>query len=108
VDRSFVQNMTVEPGSAAVVGAVIAMAQSLDLDVVAEGVETSEQRDFLHDRQCHQAQGFYFSRPVPMAEIPRLLAVIGAQGRSPDDPKPGEGGSAADGKRTLLVAIGKS
>ena len=58
---------------AAIVTAVIGMAQSLKLRVVAEGVETFEQLEFLHARHCEEAQGYYFSRPVPAAQFAELL-----------------------------------
>ena len=56
-----------------IVTAVISMARSLNLRVVAEGVETLEQLEFLRSHQCDEAQGFYFSRPVPAEQFARLL-----------------------------------
>ena len=53
--------------------AVVALAKRLKMRVVAEGVETAEQRDFLLQHECDQAQGFLFSRPVPMAELVEVL-----------------------------------
>ena len=55
--------------------AVISMARSLKLRVVAEGVETLEQLDFLQTHHCDEAQGYYFSRPIPPDEFARLLGV---------------------------------
>jgi len=69
IDRSFVSGVTSEPNDAAIVSAIIAIAHSLDLDVVAEGVETLEQLAFLKERDCDRFQGFLLSRPVPSEEL---------------------------------------
>ena len=73
IDRSFVQRITTHGGDAPIVTAVIAMARSLKLRVVAEGVETLEELEFLQAHECDEAQGYYFSRPVPPEEFARLL-----------------------------------
>jgi diguanylate cyclase (GGDEF)-like protein/PAS domain S-box-containing protein len=65
IDRSFVSEVTVDPGDAAIVCAMIAMANALNLKVVAEGVETQEHLDFLHGVGCDQVQGYLMSRPLP-------------------------------------------
>ncbi|HIJ88545.1 MAG TPA: EAL domain-containing protein [Desulfuromonadales bacterium] len=64
VDRSFVRDIVDDPDDAAIVDAIIAMARSLNLTVIAEGVETHDQLEFLRKRDCHQIQGYYFSRPL--------------------------------------------
>ncbi|SDH21222.1 EAL domain-containing protein [Propionivibrio dicarboxylicus] len=72
VDQSFVREISNSPGAAAIVTAVISLAHSLDLCVVAEGVETEAQRRFLGDLACDYCQGYYFSRPVAAGEISAL------------------------------------
>ena len=74
IDRSFIdQVQSADGGYAAVVTAIIVMARSLNLRVVAEGVETWEQLAFLRAHQCDEVQGYYFSRPVPAEQFTRLL-----------------------------------
>jgi diguanylate cyclase (GGDEF)-like protein len=73
IDRSFVQRIDAEATSAPIVGAVIALAHSLGLVVVAEGVETDEQMQFLDAHHCDQVQGFRFSPPIPASEITELI-----------------------------------
>ena len=71
VDRSFVRDVLTDEGSAAITSAVIAMARALHLAVVAEGVETAEQLDFLRGLGCEQVQGFLFNKAVPADEFVR-------------------------------------
>jgi diguanylate cyclase (GGDEF)-like protein/PAS domain S-box-containing protein len=73
IDQSFVRQISTAGEDTAIVTAVIGMARSLKLRVVAEGVETLEELEFLRACQCDEAQGFYFSRPVPPARFAELL-----------------------------------
>jgi len=73
IDRSYISNVLNDEQDAKLVKAVIAMANSLGMSVVSEGVETKEQLDFLHDANCKYIQGYYFSKPVEPAEFMSLL-----------------------------------
>jgi diguanylate cyclase (GGDEF)-like protein/PAS domain S-box-containing protein len=73
IDQSFVRQIGAVAADTAIVTAVIAMAKSLDLRVIAEGVETKDELAFLRARKCEEAQGYYFSPPVPPREFAKLL-----------------------------------
>jgi diguanylate cyclase (GGDEF)-like protein/PAS domain S-box-containing protein len=73
IDKSFVGRIGTTADDESIVTAVISMARSLKLRVVAEGVETLEQSEFLQAQACDQAQGFYFSRPIPPEQFAQLL-----------------------------------
>ena len=73
IDQSFVREISTRGDDAIIVTAVIAMARSLRLRVVAEGVETREELDFLRANHCDEAQGFYFSRPLSATGFADLL-----------------------------------
>jgi diguanylate cyclase (GGDEF)-like protein len=74
IDQSFVHNLPDSANDAVVVQTIITMAQSLDLAVIAEGVENEAQRQFLEQHGCPIYQGYVFSKPVPLAEFEKLLA----------------------------------
>ncbi|MBL6998960.1 MAG: bifunctional diguanylate cyclase/phosphodiesterase, partial [Gammaproteobacteria bacterium] len=73
IDRSFINDITIDPADRELVNAAIAMAHSLGIKVVAEGVETLEQLNHLKGQGCEIAQGYYFSKPLPDDEFIRLL-----------------------------------
>lgn len=78
IDQSFVRDVIDDPDDAAITSAIIAMAHSLKLDIVAEGVENHQQLDFLLEKNCQLVQGYFFSRPLPADEMSQLL-VTGLQ-----------------------------
>jgi len=76
IDRSFVRDLTTDTGDAGVVSAIINMGLSLNMRVVAEGVESPEQLAFLVQQGCGEGQGFHFSRPLEAAACGTLLAAF--------------------------------
>ena len=76
IDQGFVRDITTDPSDAAIVQTIIGMARNLGLDVIAEGVETEEQRAFLEQHGCDDYQGYLFSRPVPLEAFEDLLASM--------------------------------
>jgi EAL domain-containing protein (putative c-di-GMP-specific phosphodiesterase class I) len=79
IDQTFVRNITSEQRSAAIAQATIALAKGLSLAVVAEGVETIGQRDFLGSLGCDVMQGYLYGRPIPALEMAGLLALGGVK-----------------------------
>jgi diguanylate cyclase (GGDEF)-like protein/PAS domain S-box-containing protein len=75
IDRSFINEVGTDANDAAIASSVIALAQAMSLEVVAEGIETDEQLRFLVARGCTEGQGYLFSRPVPPAELELFLAT---------------------------------
>lgn len=73
VDRAFVDGLGREPGNTAIVRAVIGLARALNLEVVAEGIETAEQLSLLRELGCDYGQGYYFAKPLPSTEAGELL-----------------------------------
>lgn len=81
IDRSFVTDLTVDSSDAAIVTTIALMAHHLNLRVTAEGVENSSQLSFLKELKCQEAQGYYFSKPIPPVEVEgwlRATEVVGA------------------------------
>jgi diguanylate cyclase (GGDEF)-like protein/PAS domain S-box-containing protein len=75
IDRSFITDLETDAGCKAVVTSLVGMASNLGVTVIAEGVETEGQGAILRDKGCHEAQGYFFHRPMPAAELKRILAL---------------------------------
>jgi EAL domain-containing protein (putative c-di-GMP-specific phosphodiesterase class I) len=80
IDQGFVRDILTNPNDAAISKMVIALAESIGLTVIAEGVETTDQRDFLASQGCHAYQGFLTSRPLPLEEF-EAFAERGSESR---------------------------
>ena len=75
IDRSFINDIPHNADSASIVAAIIAMSHNLNLTVIAEGVETEQQLDYLREKGCDEVQGFLFSRPLPVEEMSKWLSM---------------------------------
>jgi diguanylate cyclase (GGDEF)-like protein len=73
IDQSFVRDVLNDQSDASIAKTIITLAQSLNIDVIAEGVETAAQRDFLARSGCHAYQGYYFSRPLALPDLERFV-----------------------------------
>ena len=73
IDQSFVRDITTDSSDRTIVRTIITMASSLGINVIAEGVETTEQRQFLLDNGCFQYQGYLFSKPLPIERFEAIL-----------------------------------
>jgi EAL domain-containing protein (putative c-di-GMP-specific phosphodiesterase class I) len=74
IDRSFMRDIMSDPDAMAIAKAIIALGRALDLNIVAEGVETVEQESFLRAQNCDEVQGYLISRPIPPDQFVTLLA----------------------------------
>ena len=79
IDRAFVRDMAVDANDAAIVSAIVGIAKSLGLHLVAEGIESAEQLDCLRQLGCEAGQGFYFSPPVSAENCSLMLEKLRAQ-----------------------------
>jgi diguanylate cyclase (GGDEF)-like protein/PAS domain S-box-containing protein len=110
IDRSFVADIGSPGGNETITSAIIALAHSLELRVIAEGVETAAQLDFLVARDCDEMQGFFFSQPLPASEIPSLLLnsrttlQLGVRDSTRESPAGQSSAGSARGRRSLSVA----
>jgi EAL domain-containing protein (putative c-di-GMP-specific phosphodiesterase class I) len=77
IDRAFIRDLQIDPDDAAIVDALLGLARALNIEVVAEGVETTAQRDFLQALGCGTGQGFLFSKAVPGNRVPAMLRAYG-------------------------------
>jgi len=84
IDRSFVKDIPDDKNDMDITAAIIAMAQKMDLRVVAEGVETAEQVEFLHNNACYLVQGYYYSMPLAEQELSRLSFSV-VTGKTTED-----------------------
>ncbi|WP_036485258.1 bifunctional diguanylate cyclase/phosphodiesterase [Myxosarcina sp. GI1] len=82
IDRSFVINVASNPSDAAISRAIVALAQSLELNIAAEGVETQAQFDFIQNQGCHEVQGYYFSEPLSAYNLRNFLLTYQAQNQT--------------------------
>jgi EAL domain-containing protein (putative c-di-GMP-specific phosphodiesterase class I) len=76
IDQSFVRDVLIDPADAAIAKTIITLANSLGVSVIAEGVESNEQRDFLAHQGCHVYQGYLFSRPLPVEDFEQFAQRI--------------------------------
>ena len=79
IDQSFVRDITSDSSGATIILTIIAMARALNLEIIAEGVETDTQLAFLHNYGCHHYQGYYFSKPLPIEEFEMMISARSEQ-----------------------------
>jgi EAL domain-containing protein (putative c-di-GMP-specific phosphodiesterase class I) len=82
IDRSFVSGLPADADDVGIVRAIVALARTLELRTIAEGVETAEQRGFLRDCGCDEAQGYLFGKPLPPRELERIIKDESGKGHS--------------------------
>ena len=76
IDESFVRDVIADPNDAAIAKTIVSLAKHLGLGVIAEGVETETQRDFLASIGCHLFQGYFFSHPLPVNDFEKFVRRI--------------------------------
>jgi EAL domain-containing protein (putative c-di-GMP-specific phosphodiesterase class I) len=87
IDKSFVQNVESDRDIAVIVRSIIDLGHNLGLKVTAEGVETREAKDILIDFACDEAQGYYYSHPIPASEVAQFFRELTSNRRQPADPR---------------------
>jgi EAL domain-containing protein (putative c-di-GMP-specific phosphodiesterase class I) len=87
IDRSFIRNVATNPDDAAIATAIIGMARSLNLKVIAEGVEDDAQMDFLRAHHCDEIQGYYFSKPLSVEDVADMLSKDQSFGATEELPR---------------------
>jgi diguanylate cyclase (GGDEF)-like protein len=105
IDRSFVRDVPADPDDVAITRAIIAMAHNLKLEVIAEGVETAPQLEFLLEHHCDQYQGYFFSPPVPADRFADLLAKEGGVVARLVRTSPGNRGKAEAGESRRKTGV---
>jgi len=75
IDKSFIDEITEDSKEEAIAESIIALAHKMNLSVIAEGIETEKQLEFIREQKCDKAQGYYFSKPLPVEEIEKLLSL---------------------------------
>jgi EAL domain-containing protein (putative c-di-GMP-specific phosphodiesterase class I) len=103
IDRSFIAGITTDPDDSAITTAIIALARAMELEVVAEGVETEAQADFLRDKGCHRIQGYLVGRPMAREEFEAGLVAAMSQQPSAVSHQPA---AISRGSRKRLKAEG--
>jgi EAL domain-containing protein (putative c-di-GMP-specific phosphodiesterase class I) len=83
IDRAFVKDILTDGNDAAIAATIVGLCRNLGLDVIAEGVETEEQRAFLARQGCHRYQGYLFCRPLPLAQLEAFMTA-----KEPATPQP--------------------
>ena len=75
IDKSFIDEITEDSKEEAIAESIISLAHKMNLSVIAEGIETKKQLEFIKEQKCDKAQGFYFSKPLPVEEVEKLLSL---------------------------------
>jgi EAL domain-containing protein (putative c-di-GMP-specific phosphodiesterase class I) len=82
IDQCFIRDLTTNPNDAAIIRAIMNLGHGLDLEIVAEGVETAEQLALLRAEGCDEVQGYYYARPMPAEDLIAFVSENSAQARS--------------------------